>query len=166
MREMRRDLEPVWYSNYVSQDALEDQNGYFTGERVLTMTVPTLVMGNVSPPGGEVGLASHLRIEAFGYTKDYKRKVKIYRKCDIGNEARVWIGLPKNISAYRPSCYKVGCLVIKDTGIFRCIAPITTPESWTAAHWESVNHNNIVRRISNAEIHGGGIMIELEEVPS
>ena len=166
MRERFLDLEAVWFSNYIAQDAIEDENGLFTGERSLEMTTPGCVMASVSPPGGEIGLSSNLRYEAFGYTPDYKVKVKLFGLCPIEKEARVWLGIP----AYtRPYCdnvlYLAGTYVVQGADIYICTSTIGTPETWTPGHWEIVKHNYIVKRIAPADIHNGGTMLELEAIP-
>ena len=34
--------------------------------------------------------------------------------------------------------YAVDDLVVKDNTLYRCIVAITSPETWTAAHWENI----------------------------
>lgn len=166
MRERMLDREAVWFSNYVSQDPIEDENGLFTGERSLTMTTPECIMANVSPPGGEIGLSSNLRYESFGYTPDYKVKAKLFGLCPIEKEARVWLGIPAYTHPYYDAVgYLVGTPVIHGTDIYVCTVKIDTPEPWTPGHWKYVKHNYIVKRITKADAHNGGTMIELEAIP-
>lgn len=45
------------------------------------------------------------------------------------------------------SAYTVGDLVIKNNRLYRCKADISTPETWTAAHWDETTVGDAMKDI-------------------
>ena len=109
---LKRNLQKVWYSNYLGQTAIKDSSGYETGETEASYTEPVAVMVNVSPASGMA------RTAVFGNDLQYdKVLVTADRHLPVNEQSLLWVDVtPGNGVGYDYAVRRVarsinGCAV-------------------------------------------------------
>jgi len=69
MRLLKRNLRPIWYCLYQSNQPVYDEDGYETGEPNISYAEPVQMMANVSPASG------YAQNETFGNLESYDKVV-------------------------------------------------------------------------------------------
>lgn len=165
LRDLKRNLESVYYRPLLRVEEKTDADGFVTGEKIRVFGDVEEIRMNVSPPKSALNQRGY-STEAFGIDIDYDRTLVNFGKCPIEETSMIWIGFYRGIKAYsQTKTYKVGEYVSKDGAIYECNTSIPNPEAFDPSHWEECKPNFIVRRVSKDARHGGGNTIAIKEVP-
>ena len=81
----RRDLRPVWYSNFKEKRPIYDDRGFDTGENDVVYTAPQYVLAIVSPAKGEV------EERHFGDNIDYDKEVMLVGTPPFDEHSILWV---------------------------------------------------------------------------
>ena len=69
MRLVKRNLRPIWYQLYQGSQAATDDEGYETGEPVISYADPVQLMCNISPASGKA------QTMMFGTDENYDKAI-------------------------------------------------------------------------------------------
>ena len=97
MRILSRNKQDLYYANPTGVTYAEDANGLKTGEKVISYDTPTKVRMSMAISSGANNLGSQgiASVEPYGITTGYThRAVTEDLNCPMGEESRVWFGIP------------------------------------------------------------------------
>ena len=94
MRDLDRDKQTLWYSNYSGKTAMEDEYGNETGEYEITRTNPLQYRANIRAARGEVVARQ------FGEEEMYDRVIATHdMSCPISEDSVLWIDKTPELDA-------------------------------------------------------------------
>ena len=102
MKTLKRNHQTLYYSLYTGFEEIKDSNGYYTGEKANSYSVPVMMKATISPVKGESS------IQLFGNLEDYDRVVTTCNMdCQIDENSILWVGIepPTKNGAYVPTGY-------------------------------------------------------------
>lgn len=85
MKCMKRNLQKAYYALFTGFEPILDEEGYSTGEKRITYSVPHLFKANISAAKGSTD------IDHFGITEQYDRIVIPERDCPLTEASVLWI---------------------------------------------------------------------------
>lgn len=86
MRSLKKNTIKIYYSVYLREDELIDEEGNYTGEYGAVYSPPTPLYINVSSPSGESSQYP------FGSMTEYDRVLCTTKKLPIDERSLIWIG--------------------------------------------------------------------------
>ena len=69
MRNLAINKSPICYLNYVGEEKAKDDEGFYTGETIITYTQPKMIMGHIS------GARGSSQVEVFGTDINYDKTI-------------------------------------------------------------------------------------------
>lgn len=94
MRDLYRDMQTLWYSNYSTKTAIEDEYGNETGEYQITRTNPLQYKANIRAARGEVVTRQ------FGEEELYDRVIATHdMSCPISEDSVLWVDKTPDLDA-------------------------------------------------------------------
>ena len=96
MRLLERNKQDIWFANPVGMEYATDENGFKTGEKVITYGTATKARMSMAISSGANNLGSQgiATVEPYGIVTGYThRAVTEDLNCLMGEESRVWFGI-------------------------------------------------------------------------
>ena len=96
MRLLERNKQDIWFANPVGMEYATDENGFKTGEKVITYGTATKARMSMAISSGVNNLGSQgiATVEPYGIVTGYThRAVTEDLNCLMGEESRVWFGI-------------------------------------------------------------------------
>ena len=96
MRVLERNKQDIWFANPVGMEYATDENGFKTGEKVITYGTATKARMSMAISSGANNLGSQgiSSVEPYGIVTGYThRAVTEDLNCPMGEESRVWFGI-------------------------------------------------------------------------
>ena len=96
MRVLSRNKKDLWYANPTGSTYATDNNGFKTGEKIITYGTPVKVKMSMAISSGANNLGSQglANVEPFGIVTGYTHKAMTEDlNCTLGEESKVWYGI-------------------------------------------------------------------------
>ena len=86
MKTLKRNHQTLYYSLYQGFTEVIDSDGYYTGEKIVSYSIPVKMRANISPVKGDS------TIQLFGNLEDYDRVIVTCKMdCPIDENSILWI---------------------------------------------------------------------------
>ena len=100
VRLLQRNKKDIWFSNPTGCSYATDANGFKTGEKVITYSVPVKTQMSISISSGANNLGSQgmADIQPYGLTTGYTHRAATEdMNCAMGEESHVWYGITPTV---------------------------------------------------------------------